>query len=67
MADNDNSSSVGMVVVVGIIVLILIVGFFLYRWGGFSGGTADSGPDLNIEANLPGGNEATGGEATGGQ
>lgn len=52
MADNENSSSVGMVAVIAIIVLIVIVGLFLYRWGGF-GGAVNNSSDLNIEANLP--------------
>jgi hypothetical protein len=63
MAENEGSS-VGMVAIIAIIVLILIVGVFLYRWGGLGGGSRTNGGSINVE--LPGGTGGTGGGTGGG-
>jgi hypothetical protein len=60
MADNEGSS-VGIVAIIAIVILILVVGVFLYRSGGL-GGSKNSGASINVQVpGVGGGSGETGG------
>lgn len=51
MADSESSGSVGAVAIVAILVLVLAVGFFLFKGGILSGGSsAPSSVNVKVQA-----------------
>ncbi len=60
MADNNNSGTNTVLIV---LILIVVVGAVVWLFaGGFGRGGAETPDDLNVDVNLPTGDEGGGGE-----